>query len=71
MVFKKMLRAMGVGGPSVETVLANANYAADIFVGGHKHTTDLIHEDWDERGMTIKVPQQPGLGVTLREEYAA
>ena len=25
MVFKKMLQAMGVGGPSVETVLVNPN----------------------------------------------
>ena len=29
MVFKKMLRAMGVGGPSVETVLANASDAVN------------------------------------------
>jgi L-alanine-DL-glutamate epimerase-like enolase superfamily enzyme len=55
----------------VAASLANATYAADIFVGGHKHHSDLILENWDEAGMTIRVPDQPGLGVTLRPEYAS
>lgn len=50
--------------------LANATYATDIFVGGHKHLIDIIQEDWGEKGMTIKVPDRAGLGVTLRDEYA-
>ncbi|WP_271553602.1 MULTISPECIES: mandelate racemase/muconate lactonizing enzyme family protein [unclassified Bradyrhizobium] len=54
----------------VAAVLQNATYATDIFVGGHKHSSDLIREDWDEDGMTIRVPDATGLGVTLRSEFA-
>lgn len=54
----------------VAASIASATYAADIFVGGHKHHADLIEEDWDEAGMTIRVPDKPGLGVTLLTEYA-
>lgn len=50
--------------------LASATYAADIFVGRHKHQSELIEDDWDEAGMTIRVPDQPGLGVNLRPELA-
>jgi L-Ala-D/L-Glu epimerase len=54
----------------VAASLENATYATDIFVGGHKHFSDLIVEDWDEQGMTIRVPDAAGLGVTLRPEFA-
>jgi hypothetical protein len=40
----------------VAASLSGARYATDIFVGGHKHDSDLIKEDWDKEGMTIRVP---------------
>ncbi|HEU4349389.1 MAG TPA: sporulation protein, partial [Actinoplanes sp.] len=47
MVFKRMMRAMGVGGPSVETVLANPNcrpggyLEGTVQVVGGDHATDI------------------------------
>ena len=43
MVFKKMLRAMGVGGPSVETVLANPNCRPGGFLEGQVHVQGGDH----------------------------
>jgi len=46
-VFKRMLQAMGVGGPSVETVLANPNcrpggsLEGTVHVAGGEHPTDI------------------------------
>lgn len=37
MVFKKMLSALGVGGPSVDTVLANPNTRPGLALEGHVH----------------------------------
>jgi len=54
----------------VAASLFGAVYATDIFVGAHKHDSDLIRQDWGEQGMTIRVPDGPGLGVSLREEFA-
>ena len=48
MVFRKLLQAMGVGGPSVETVLHNPNahpggvITGDITILGGDHPTDVI-----------------------------
>lgn len=47
MVFKRMMQAMGVGGPSVETVLTNPNCRPGGFLEGHvqvmggDHATDI------------------------------
>ena len=47
MVFKRMLQAMGVGGPSVETVLTNPNcrpggfLEGTVHVAGGEHPTDI------------------------------
>jgi L-Ala-D/L-Glu epimerase len=54
----------------VAASLSGAIYATDIFVGGHKHASDLISEDWSNEGMTIRVPTGPGLGVSLKQEFA-
>ena len=43
MVFKKMLRALGVGGPSVETVLANPNCRPGGFLDGQVHIVGGDH----------------------------
>ncbi|MBR1121014.1 hypothetical protein JQ628_05765 [Bradyrhizobium lablabi] len=53
----------------VAASLKNARYATDIFVGGHKHFDDTILEGWGEEGMTIRVPEGHGLGVTVRPEF--
>jgi sporulation-control protein len=48
MVFRKLLNAMGVGGPSVETVLHNPNVrpggviTGDVTILGGDHPTDII-----------------------------
>ncbi|MFU8875700.1 sporulation protein [Micromonospora sp. SL4-19] len=49
MVFKKMLGAFGVGGPSVDTVLSNTNTRPGLTLGGHvnlvggSHDVDIDH----------------------------
>ena len=43
MVFKKMLQALGVGGPSVETVLANPNCRPGGFLEGQVHVVGGDH----------------------------
>lgn len=51
MVFKKMMKAMGVGGPSVETILHNPNTTPGGFVTGEvnllggEHDSDIIGVD--------------------------
>ena len=53
MVFKKMMRAFGVGGPSVDTVLANPNTRPGLTLegqvriqgGDHDVTIEQIVED--------------------------
>ncbi|MCW2898314.1 MAG: SpoOM family protein [Streptosporangiaceae bacterium] len=48
MVFRKLLNAMGVGGPSVETVLHDANVhpggvlSGDVTILGGDHPTDIL-----------------------------
>ena len=43
MVFKKLMAAMGVGGPSVETVLANPNCRPGGFLEGQVHVVGGDH----------------------------
>lgn len=43
MVFKKLMRAMGVGGPSVETVLANPNCRPGGYLEGQIHVVGGDH----------------------------
>ena len=43
MVFKRMMQAMGVGGPSVETVLANPNCRPGGFLEGQVHVIGGDH----------------------------
>ncbi|MCE6999922.1 sporulation protein [Saccharothrix sp. S26] len=49
MVFKRMLRAFGVGGPSVDTVLANPNarpgelLTGEVRIAGGDHAADIDH----------------------------
>lgn len=43
MVFKRMMQAMGVGGPSVETVLANPNCRPGGFLEGQVHVMGGDH----------------------------
>ena len=44
MVFKKMMRAFGVGGPSVDTVLSNPNTRPGLSLDGQVHVTGGDHE---------------------------
>lgn len=44
MVFKKMMRAFGVGGPSVDTVLANPNTRPGLTLGGQVQVVGGDHE---------------------------
>ena len=43
MVFKRLMQAMGVGGPSVETVLANPNCRPGGFLEGQVHVMGGDH----------------------------
>jgi sporulation-control protein len=43
-VFKKMMRAFGVGGPSVDTVLANSNTRPGLMLDGQVNITGGDHE---------------------------
>ncbi|QGN46305.1 sporulation protein [Micromonospora sp. WMMD558] len=44
MVFKKMLGAFGVGGPSVDTVLSNPNTRPGLMLGGQVNLTGGSHD---------------------------
>ena len=44
MVFKKMMRAFGVGGPSVDTVLANPNTRPGLTLGGQVQVVGGDHD---------------------------
>ena len=48
---------------------ANVTYASDLFAGVFLHRHDLVEDVWDHQGMTIRVPDGPGLGVTPAPEY--
>jgi sporulation-control protein len=69
MVFKKMLRAMGVGGPSVETVLVNPNcrpggyLEGQVQVIGGDHAVDV---EYVAIGLITRVEVESG-----DSEYAA
>ena len=63
MVFKRMLRAMGVGGPSVETVLANPNcrpggyLEGQVHVIGGEHAVDI---EYVAVGLMTRVEMESG-----------
>ena len=46
---------------------SHIRYASDLFAGVLLHRHDLVEDMWDHQAMTIKVPEGPGLGVTLIE----
>lgn len=41
------------------------SYATDVFTGVQLHTRDIVENIWNREGMTIAVPQSPGLGVEI------
>lgn len=63
MVFKKLMQAMGVGGPSVQTVLANPNcrpggqLEGTIQVAGGEHPTDI---EYLALGLVTRVEVESG-----------
>ena len=42
---------------------AHVRYASDLFAGNLLHRHDIVEDVWDRQGMTIRVPEGPGLGV--------
>ncbi|WP_412099748.1 sporulation protein [Micromonospora ureilytica] len=69
MVFKKMLGAFGVGGPSVDTVLSNPNTRPGLVLGGQVNLTGGSHDveiDHITVGLVTRV-EMDGAG----EEYDA
>ncbi|RQX03856.1 sporulation protein [Micromonospora inaquosa] len=69
MVFKKMLGAFGVGGPSVDTVLSNPNTRPGLMLGGQVNLTGGSHDveiDHITVGLVTRV-EMDGAG----EEYDA
>ena len=63
MVFKKMMQAMGVGGPSVETVLANSNTRPGTYLEGQIHVVGGDHNvdiEYVALGLVTKVEVESG-----------
>ncbi|GAA4732614.1 sporulation protein [Phytohabitans rumicis] len=63
MVFKRMLQAMGVGGPSVETVLSNPNCRPGGYLDGQVHVVGGDHAvaiDYVSVGLVTKVEVESG-----------
>ncbi|PSK65497.1 Sporulation-control protein spo0M [Micromonospora sp. MH33] len=61
MVFKKMLGAFGVGGPSVDTVLSNPNTRPGLSLGGQVNLTGGSHDvaiDHVTVGLVTRVEQE-------------
>jgi len=52
-------------GAHLAAATANIRYACDLFAGVLLHRHDIVTNVWDHRDMSIKVPEGPGLGVTL------
>ncbi|GIE93531.1 sporulation protein [Paractinoplanes rishiriensis] len=65
MVFKKMMRAFGVGGPSVDTVLANPNTRPGLTLDGQVKITGGDHDVTIEQvvlGLVTRVESEHGDG---------
>ncbi|XVV11447.1 sporulation protein [Actinoplanes sp. CA-131856] len=65
MVFKKMMRAFGVGGPSVDTVLANPNTRPGLSLDGQVNITGGDHDvsiDGVVLGLVTRVESEHGDG---------
>ena len=65
MVFKRMMQAMGVGGPSVETVLANPNCRPGGFLEGQVHVMGGDHAvdiEYVAVGLMTRVEVESGDG---------
>lgn len=66
MVFKKMMRAVGVGGPSVETVLANPNTRPGLTLGGQIQVVGGDHDVTVEQvalGLVTRIESEHGDGL--------
>ena len=66
MVFKKMMRAFGVGGPSVDTVLANPNTRPGLALDGQVRVLGGDHDATIERvvlGLVTRVEHEHGDGL--------
>ena len=66
MVFKKMMRAFGVGGPSVDTVLANPNTRPGLTLGGQVQVVGGDHDVTIEHvalGLVTRVESGHGDGL--------
>ncbi|MGI5215961.1 sporulation protein [Plantactinospora sp. CA-290183] len=69
MVFKRLMQAMGVGGPSVETVLTNPNCRPGGFLEGRIHVAGGEHDvdiEYVALGLMTRVEVEAG-----DSEYAA
>jgi len=65
MVFKKLMQAMGVGGPSVETVLSNPNCRPGGFLEGRIHVVGGDHAvdiEYVTLGLVTRVEVETGDG---------
>jgi sporulation-control protein len=65
-VFKKMMRTFGVGGPSVDTVLANPNTRPGLTLGGQVQVVGGDHDVTIEHvalGLVTRVESQHGDGL--------
>jgi sporulation-control protein len=65
-VFKKMMRAFGVGGPSVDTVLANPNTRPGLTLGGQVQVVGGDHDVTVEHialGLVTRIESGPGDGL--------
>ncbi|HEU4425708.1 MAG TPA: sporulation protein [Pilimelia sp.] len=63
MVFKKLMKAMGVGGPSVETVLANPNARPGGYLEGQIHVMGGDHHvdiEYVALGLVTRVEVESG-----------
>ncbi|WP_018349649.1 sporulation protein [Longispora albida] len=63
MVFKKMMRAFGVGGPSVDTVLTNPNTRPGLNLEGHVNITGgdhVVDIEYVSLGLVTKVEVESG-----------
>ena len=66
MVFKKMMRAFGVGGPSVDTVLADPNTRPGLALDGQVRIAGGDHDVAIERivlGLVTRVESEHGDGL--------
>ena len=66
MVFKKMMRAFGVGGPTVDTVLANPNTRPGLTIGGQIEVVGGDHDVTVETvvlGLVTRVESEHGDGL--------